>query len=254
MDVITYVATEEQARESQELFRSLSSLPHHCSVRTVNLLGAQQDGVPAEVLQVMMLKKTNTFPLTVIDGNPAISGRLPTVQELHNFIHEGLQAPAILVDRADSAVDFPTKSRIHISMDVSSIEESVRFYSVFFGQEPTKRRTDYAKFEVLEPPLNIALNQFQAPGKGGPIAHLGVQVKSSDAVLEARERFVQAGFSIEEEVATACCYAVQTKVWVADPDGNRWEIFVVTESNADTGCGPDCACFHDLQPSYVKTE
>jgi catechol 2,3-dioxygenase-like lactoylglutathione lyase family enzyme len=254
MDVITYVTLEEQAQQSQEVFRSLLSLPQNCSVRTINLIGAQQNGIPSEVLQVMMLKKTNTFPLTVIDGKPAISGRLPTSQELHQFIHEGLQAPAILVNRADSSVDFPTVSRIHISMDVSNIEESVRFYSVFFGQEPTKRRTDYAKFEVFEPPLNIALNQFQAPGKGGPIAHLGIQVKSSDAVLEAKERFTRAGFIIEEEIATACCYAVQTKIWVGDPDGNRWEMFVVTDSNADEGCGPDCICFKELQPSYAKAE
>jgi hypothetical protein len=24
-----------------------------------------------------------------------------------------------------------------------------------------------------------------------------------------------------------CCYALQDKVWVEDPDGNSWEIFVV---------------------------
>jgi hypothetical protein len=25
----------------------------------------------------------------------------------------------------------------------------------------------------------------------------------------------------------SCCYAVQDKVWVTDPDGNAWEVFVV---------------------------
>ncbi len=31
-----------------------------------------------------------------------------------------------------------------------------------------------------------------------------------------------------EEHNTNCGYALQDKVWVTDPDGTRWEIFVVT--------------------------
>ena len=30
---------------------------------------------------------------------------------------------------------------------------------------------------------------------------------------------------------TTCCYAVQDKAWVNDPDGNEWEVFVVLEDN-----------------------
>ena len=26
---------------------------------------------------------------------------------------------------------------------------------------------------------------------------------------------------------TSCCFALQDKVWVEDPDGNSWEVFVV---------------------------
>jgi ABC-type phosphate transport system substrate-binding protein len=29
------------------------------------------------------------------------------------------------------------------------------------------------------------------------------------------------------QAKTDCCYALQDKVWVTDPDGNQWEIFVV---------------------------
>jgi hypothetical protein len=28
-----------------------------------------------------------------------------------------------------------------------------------------------------------------------------------------------------------CCYALQDKSWVADPDGNEWEVFVVHQDN-----------------------
>lgn len=30
---------------------------------------------------------------------------------------------------------------------------------------------------------------------------------------------------------TNCCYALQDKTWVNDPDGNEWEVFVVLEDN-----------------------
>ena len=30
---------------------------------------------------------------------------------------------------------------------------------------------------------------------------------------------------------TNCCYAVQDKAWVKDPDGNEWEVFVVKEDD-----------------------
>ena len=250
MDLAIYVSNEQDAVEATARVGSLQSAGDN-QPRVVNLLGARPEGVAAEVLQVMMLKKSKTFPLTIVDSKPVLSGRLPDTSELEEWLRNGIQAPAILVTSSESAVDFPTDRRLHISLGVSDISRSVAFYRVFFGTDPVKVRSDYAKFELIEPPLNIALTHFGEPSKGGPVNHLGVQVKSSDAVVEAKERFLEAGFSVEEEVATACCYAVQTKVWVADPDGNRWEVYVTTEPDADEGCGPDCICWQELQPNYV---
>ncbi|MDX6558134.1 MAG: hypothetical protein QOF72_1183, partial [Blastocatellia bacterium] len=47
-----------------------------------------------------------------------------------------------------------------------------------------------------------------------------------------------------DEMQTTCCYAVQDKTWVSDPDGNEWEAFVVlqdnlSESNACCGVGEE---------------
>ncbi|HET6479870.1 MAG TPA: hypothetical protein VFG35_07515 [Actinoplanes sp.] len=36
-----------------------------------------------------------------------------------------------------------------------------------------------------------------------------------------------AGLRTFTEEDTACCYAVQDKVWIEDPDGNAWDVFVV---------------------------
>jgi hypothetical protein len=46
-----------------------------------------------------------------------------------------------------------------------------------------------------------------------------------------RERWAEAGLVTRDEMQTNCCYALQDKTWVHDPDGNEWEAFVVLEDN-----------------------
>lgn len=253
MDITIYVSNDADRDHVTDLASSIE-VPQGSAIRAVNLFGADLDGIPAVVLQVMRIKRQGTMPLTVVDDKPVLSGEFPTTANFHDYLANGVQSAAGLVDRADSAVEFPTASRMHISMFVNDLEETVKFYEVFFGQPPAKHLADYAKFEVLEPPLIISFNPDRKPTAGGAVNHMGVQVKSTDIVMAMRERFTAAGFLTDEEVATPCCYAVQTKIWVGDPDGNRWEIYVVTEADADEGCGVDCACYAEIAPSKVDAE
>jgi catechol 2,3-dioxygenase-like lactoylglutathione lyase family enzyme len=255
VEINVYVANdEERTAAEQALAAARDRVADDVTLRAVNLYGSVLDGVPAVVLQVMRIKRTGALPLTVVDDKPVLSGELPQPEQIAGWAEHGVEAAVGLVDRADSAVDFPTASRMHVSMFVSDLEETVKFYEVFFGQPPTKRLPDYAKFEVLEPPLVLSFNPDRKPTPGGAVNHLGVQVKSTDIVMAMKERFAAAGFLTDEEVATPCCYAVQTKVWVGDPDGNRWEVYVVTEADADEGCGPDCACYAEIAPSRVSAD
>ena len=32
---------------------------------------------------------------------------------------------------------------------------------------------------------------------------------------------------------TTCCYALQDKIWVTDPNGIRWEVFLVLDQEDD---------------------
>jgi catechol 2,3-dioxygenase-like lactoylglutathione lyase family enzyme len=249
-DVIIYVSGDDGLRAAQRLIDQVGPVDGRTAA-AIDLFRATLDGVPAVVLQVMRLKRTGTMPLTLADGHPVLSGEFPSVDQLRRFLKKGATEPAVLVTSGNSAVDFPTASRIHMSIFVRSLKESVAFYELLFGQPPTKLRDDYAKFEVIEPPLNLALSQERVPAKGGFVNHLGIQVKSSDVVLRAKERFVAAGFHVEEELATACCYSVQSKIWVGDPDGNRWEWFVTTQADAEEGCGEDCPCYAEIVPSRV---
>lgn len=133
----------------------------------------------------------------------------------------------------ESAVQFETDSRIHMALGVKDLEQSVAFYRTLFGQGPTKTRPGYAKFEVAEPPVNLALNQSQGEtGPNNPVAHFGIQVKSTAAIGVVADRLRKAGLGTAVEENVTCCYAVQNKVWAADPDGNKWEVYVVLDNEA----------------------
>ena len=137
-----------------------------------------------------------------------------------------------------SAVEFPTQMRPHVALATRDVDRAVEFYTQLFMQPPTKQRPGYAKFEVHEPPINLSLNLAERVPEQASPAHFGIQVKSTADVLAARLRMTTAGFGVRDEEAVTCCYAVQDKVWIPDPDGHQWEVFVVTEADAEVHSRP----------------
>jgi catechol 2,3-dioxygenase-like lactoylglutathione lyase family enzyme len=120
--------------------------------------------------------------------------------------------------------------KAHLAINVRDVEASIEFYKKMFGIEPAKVRTGYAKFDVQNPPLNFTLNQVPFSG-GGALSHLGIQVATTDDVVKVRTAWEENGLVAREEMQTTCCYALQDKAWVNDPDGNEWEVFAVLEDN-----------------------
>jgi len=57
--------------------------------------------------------------------------------------------------------------------------------------------------------------------------HLGVEVETSDEVAAATARLAAEGMATATEQDTACCYAIQDKVWVTGPGDEPWEVYVV---------------------------
>lgn len=146
----------------------------------------------------------------------------------------------------ESAVQFETESRIHMGLAVKSLEQSVAFYTTLFGQGPTKIRPGYAKFEVAEPPVNLALNEVGgATGPNNSVAHFGIQVKSTEAVSKVADRLKSAGLETSIEEKVTCCYAVQNKVWATDPDGNKWEVYVVLDNDGTQHHSSQAECCTD---------
>jgi len=126
-----------------------------------------------------------------------------------------------------------TTFKTHVALRVADLNRSIAFYQAMFGADPVKHKADYAKFDIDNPGLNLTLNVESDIVCLGTLSHLGIQVDSSQAVEGAIARFKAAKLATFEEHNTDCCYALQDKVWVTDPDGNRWEIFVVKVANTD---------------------
>ena len=121
-------------------------------------------------------------------------------------------------------------SRIQLALNVSNIDEAVIFYSKLFGTEPAKRKPGYANFAIVDPPLKLVLiesRETRGNGISHALNHLGVEVETTDEVIEATSRLRRLGLDTTLEQSTECCYALQDKVWVSDPNGAPWEVYTV---------------------------
>jgi len=127
-------------------------------------------------------------------------------------------------------------AKTHLSLNVRDVERSTHWYATFFGVEPHKQRPGYANFDLANPPLKLALAEHDA-GPGGPLNHLGILVESTDEVLQVKARLEDSGLITFTEENVSCCYALQDKIWVRDPDGNAWEVYTIVDDHDDHSVG-----------------
>ncbi|MFE1287806.1 ArsI/CadI family heavy metal resistance metalloenzyme [Streptomyces sp. NPDC058751] len=123
-------------------------------------------------------------------------------------------------------------SRVQLALRVPDLTASIAFYTRLFGTGPAKLRDGYANFAIAEPPLKLVLIEG-AEGEATRMDHLGVEVETTEAVHGATARLAEAGLATDVENDTACCYALQDKVWVHGPGREPWEVYVV-KADADT--------------------
>ncbi|MCM3672103.1 glyoxalase/bleomycin resistance/dioxygenase family protein [Mesobacillus maritimus] len=129
---------------------------------------------------------------------------------------------------------------VHVGVNVTNLEKSMGFYEKMFGVSPAKVKTDYAKFLLEVPGLNFTLN-VKPNVSGNQINHFGFQVETAEEITFHKERLDKEGFFARDEMDTTCCYAVQDKFWLTDPDGNEWEFFY-TKGDSDVHTIVDTVC------------
>jgi catechol 2,3-dioxygenase-like lactoylglutathione lyase family enzyme len=145
-------------------------------------------------------------------------------------------------------------ARVQLALNVTDLDEAIAFYTSVFGTSPAKVEPGYANFAIADPPLKLVLVELPTAGEagaGGALNHLGVEVAQRDEIRAQGERLAHEGLTTRAESNVTCCFAVQDKVWVTDPDGTPWEFYVVladaptdSQRQGETCCTPavDAAC------------
>lgn len=132
-------------------------------------------------------------------------------------------------------------SRIQLALNVADLHTAIDFYSKLFAAEPAKIRPGYANFAINDPPLKLVLIEHpdgRGHGTAGALNHLGVEVETPEQVQDATARLTGHGLDPEVQESSTCCYAVQDKAWVEDPDGAPWEFYtVLADAPEETGLG-----------------
>jgi catechol 2,3-dioxygenase-like lactoylglutathione lyase family enzyme len=143
-------------------------------------------------------------------------------------------------------------ARVQLALNVADMDAAVEFYSKLFGVQPAKRHPGYANFAIADPPLKLVLIERvdrRSNGAAGALDHLGVEVSIPGEVRDAALRLADEGLDPDLQEGTTCCYAVQDKAWVTDPDGTPWEIYMVlADAPRETGLSGDGLCRTSGQP------
>ena len=132
--------------------------------------------------------------------------------------------------------------RLHVNLTVGDIAESVRFYSSLFGAQPALLKEDYAKWELADPPIHLAVTTH---GARSGVDHLGIQLEDSDQLREITARLTATPTPVLEQENTACCYAKSNKTWVRDPAGLAWEVFHTSDQISTYGSGNEASPAQD---------
>ncbi|WP_395623352.1 ArsI/CadI family heavy metal resistance metalloenzyme [Sphingomonas daechungensis] len=137
--------------------------------------------------------------------------------------------------------------RLHVHVGVEDLDQSIRFYSTLFGNDPSVIKPDYAKWMLEDPRVNFAISAGNHARKG--IEHLGIQAENASELGEVYGRLKDADRPVLEEGQTTCCYAKSEKSWITDPDGVIWEAFF---TNGEATVYGDSPALDTISPSETK--
>ena len=133
--------------------------------------------------------------------------------------------------------------RIHVSLKTRDLDRARSFYEGLFGEPPSKLRSDYFNYRLDTPPLHLALSQArQAEDVVSGVSHFGIELNDHEQLEDWTKRLDVAGVDYRAQANASCCYAVGDKIWVSDPEGNEWEIWVRTGEGTELGDRDTICC------------
>ena len=142
------------------------------------------------------------------------------------------QLPA---DGRRTAEEESLMKRFHVHVSVGNLKQSIQFYTELFGSQPSVLKSDYARWMLDDPRVNLAISQR---GAALGVQHLGIQAEGRAELEEVYGRLQRANGPVLEEGVTTCCYAKSEKSWIEDPQGVQWETFLTTGESTVYGHDP----------------
>ena len=117
--------------------------------------------------------------------------------------------------------------KMHVGLKVTDLQATIKFYSALFGCSPVKTEEKYTKYMLEEPPLVISFSEKpEAVNREDKRVHYGFQVASPEELVKKFKEVKERGLEVYNiETGARCCFALQDKFWVKDPDGLLWEIY-----------------------------
>ncbi len=156
------------------------------------------------------------------------------------------------------------QNTFHVALSVKDLPTAIEHYKKILGIEPAKVRADYAKFEIVDPPVILSLNPS---GEPGTVMHLGIRYAETATIEMQLARAKAEGLPTREQLGTTCCYAKADKFWVSDADGLGWEMYtlledaevhsigeVPPEARCSTACGSADATQKDSQLIQIQAK
>jgi protein-tyrosine-phosphatase/catechol 2,3-dioxygenase-like lactoylglutathione lyase family enzyme len=120
----------------------------------------------------------------------------------------------------------PQGQELHISVRVTDLAKSTRFYAWLLGAEPREWTHRYSTF--LRPELRTNFVLVVSDGKElhqGTLYHLGIAVADKAAVVRAHELAKSAGLTVSKPPRTTWRGTPLHELWIEDPDGNLVEVY-----------------------------
>jgi SAM-dependent methyltransferase len=126
-----------------------------------------------------------------------------------------------------------TSTRFQLALPVADLPSSLSFYRLLLNGPPVNVTPASATFATDNPPLDLTL--LRGPSAPGTLNHLGLRIAEQSALVALQRRLEEAGIATQRQEGVECCYALQTKFWVTDPDKNLWELYILHEDLDHSG-------------------
>lgn len=102
---------------------------------------------------------------------------------------------------------------------------AMEFYWCLFGVEPVRLSDELIWFDVVDPSLFLTIKKSdheQAFMKRNGV----VWLETNGFAVTARDRLEAVGLLTYDDTSIGCFYPSNNRLWVKDPDGNRWNFFI----------------------------